>query len=147
MDRSLLEPCPACEKPLSITAFSCPSCGYKKPLAERLTYIINTSRGIEFFVTATRSIWQKLPNLERGVEILLPVFVWPFFGLFRWKEKENIKRIYAQETWTIEKVFALCFVFTYWVFASAYMLVTGLVAAFATILVAGWLLGRFFGLN
>ena len=147
MNRSLLEPCPACEKPLSITAFSCPSCGYKKPLAERLTYIINTSRGIEFFVTATRSIWQKLPNLERGVEILLPVFVWPFFGLFRWEEKENIKRIYAQETWTIEKVFALGFVFTYWVFASAYMLVTGLVAAFATILVAGWLLGRFFGLN
>ena len=114
---------------------------------ERLTYIISTNRGVGFLISAIRSIWQKLPTLERGVEILLPVFLWPFFWLSRWKEKENIKRLYAQESWTIEKACALVFLYTYFLFGIAYMAVTGLVATFATLLGVAWLLGRLFGVN
>ena len=147
MQRDKLYPCPACDGALSVTAISCPKCGYRKPLLERYPLCLAAKAGGGLTKDTLQPIWARLPSLERVVEILMVPLLLPWYPLFKWKEKERIKQIYEQEVWTLERVCALMFVFIYWLFASVVTLVTVLTALFAVLAGAAWMLGRLFGIN
>ena len=147
MQRDKLYPCPACDGALSVTAISCPKCGYRKPLLERYPLCLAAKAGGGLIKDTLQPIWARLPSLERVVEILMVPLLLPWYPLFKWKEKERIKQIYEQEVWTLERVCALMFVSIYWLFGSVVTLVTVLTALFAALAGAAWMLGRLFGIN
>ena len=133
-----------CHVMFSIT---CPNCGYKKTISEKLAYLVNNSEIIGRIIKAGEELTRRLPSLEQLIERRILPKRWLLFRFSKWTQSDKIKQVFASDGWDIGKASTFLLVLIYFSFSIRSAVVTGLIFVAVLLSATAWLLGKIFGVN